>query len=728
MSYLSLLNTIKFNIIKAKSGRYKGMEVCDDIFTFDIETTSYYIKENGEIVSYDYDNPDEMKKCEKGALCYHWQFSINDIVITGRELKQFAEFLMYLNIYCPALKIIYVHNLSFEFQFLLNIFKFDKAFARNSHKPITATVNKYNIEFRCSYMLTRLSLNSWSKKLPVKKLKGDLDYDVIRTPLTPLTDKEKAYCVNDCLVVYHGIKKFRNEYGNVYKIPLTQTGEVRRVVKEKLSKNYYWLKKCQSLLPKTLDEFKDQIAAFIGGTVIANSIYKNTTVSNVIMYDIASSYPWVMISEMYPVTPFEKITSNYKKYLNDEYYTYLINFTATNVEAKTWCKFLSKSKIISGTVEEADNGRIVRASELTVTLTKPDYEIFKKCYKAQIKINYMKVSKLRYLPDEFRKYVIELYNNKTTLKDVPNMDDLYMKSKQYVNSLFGLMVTKEISDEFHFDGIDWVKIPLDENTFYSKLESKQKSLSKNFLSFQFGIFVTAYARRNLWRAILELDKYVVYCDTDSVKYIGDIETNFFADYNYNVMKKHEKIANELNIPVDKLSPKNPFGKKCYIGIYECENPKSNNEILPINEFRTLGAKKYIYRDPKSNELKMTLAGVPKGAVKCLNNDINEFRIDNEFTQKGLKEANVSKLTPYYLTEISPIKFPDGYYNRYRYGITLTPTSYNLSITPSDLLLLFLLYYEDDSSLLQPRDLSEIRNKLMNNKKYRKVVEDYEEVL
>lgn len=689
-----------FEIIQGRNGKYRGKRVSDTIFCFDIEDTSYYIKD-GKAIMFDYDNPEYMATCLKGSLCYHWQFSINNTVFTGRTLEEFKTFIEELNEICPARKIVYVHYFSHEFQFLLNIFKFDDVFARNSHKPLTAYIEKYNLEFRCSYMLTRLSLDTWGSQLPVKKLKGNLDYNVLRTPLTSLTQKELDYCYNDVLVMYEGIKRFKTKYEHVYNIPLTQTGEVRREVKYRLSKNRNWLRKCQSLLPTTLDDFKDLLNAFIGGSVIANYLYKDTVVSNVLMYDIASSYPWVMVSEKYPMNELKKITTNFDKYLFDPYYAYLINFTVYNVESITNCKFLSKSKVINDKNTECDNGRIIRSTEFTVTLTNVDFDIFNKCYEySDIDIHYMKVSTTNYLPDDFRKYVLELYGNKTTLKGVAGSEELYMQSKQYVNSLFGMMVTKEISDDILFDGIDWCKEPLTIDKFIEKINVKKKSLSKNFLSFQFGVWVTAYARRNLWEAILALDEYVVYCDTDSVKYINEVETDFFTKYNTKVKSMYKYLAEDLGIKQSSFYPTNPSGKKCYLGIYECENPIINNKIIPINEFKAMGAKKYCYRNPKSNELEMTVAGVSKKAVKCLNNDINNFALNKTFTEKELKNVDGEKLIPYYLSDMCPFTFDDGYKSNYKYGINLTPTTYHLSITATDLILLFQLHYENHTNLFE----------------------------
>ena len=63
--------------------------------------------------------------------------------------------------------VIWVHNLPFEFHFIKDMLAhWDDVFARQPHKPIKAVSEKYpNIEFRCTYSLTRLSLAEWAKEV-----------------------------------------------------------------------------------------------------------------------------------------------------------------------------------------------------------------------------------------------------------------------------------------------------------------------------------------------------------------------------------------------------------------------------------------------------------------------------------------------------------------------------------------------------------------------------------
>lgn len=218
------------------------------IYTFDIETTSYIILNGKQLNTKKYlDLSEELKKeCEFYSCMYIWQFGVNDEIYFGRTWEEFKQFLIRLEYFgTTEKKIVFVHNLSFEFQFLRNIVLFDEVMARKSHKVMKSTLKDFNIEFRCSYYMTNLPL----QKLPevyglnVEKLVGDLDYSKIRHSNTILTEKELKYCEYDCLVVYEYIKKELEQYGTVKNIPLTSTGHVRRELKEEVQENYKYKNK-----------------------------------------------------------------------------------------------------------------------------------------------------------------------------------------------------------------------------------------------------------------------------------------------------------------------------------------------------------------------------------------------------------------------------------------------------------------------------------------------------
>lgn len=215
----------------------------NNIYTFDIETTSYLILNGKQIPAIDYLklSKEEQESCLFQSNMYIWMFGINEKIYYGRtwdELKKFFERIEFFTNECQ--KYVYVHNLSFEFQFMRNAFKFKNVFARKSRKPIMFKLQDYNFNFRCTLSMSNCALEKLPNiyKLPVEKLTGNLDYYKIRNSKTELSTKELAYCENDCLVVYEYIKKELEEYKTLKNIPLTSTGHVRKELKELTDKNY----------------------------------------------------------------------------------------------------------------------------------------------------------------------------------------------------------------------------------------------------------------------------------------------------------------------------------------------------------------------------------------------------------------------------------------------------------------------------------------------------------
>lgn len=645
--------------------------VNDDIMCFDIETSSGFLhKDSDTLEPYLGKSKKYYEDCKKFAICYVWQFSINDNVFWGRTLEDFKDFLQELEYYEPHKKIVYIHNFSFEFQFLINVLQFDYVFARQARKPLFAEWSTY--QFRCSYFLTNMSLAVWAeqRKLKVKKLVGDLDYTVLRTPKTKLTDTELAYCFNDVLVMYYGLLQYKEKYGHIIDIPFTQTGEVRKEVIERMnvSSEYKYRKRCLKLIPETIEDYSLLCDCFMGGYTHSNAIHTNIVLENIRSKDIASSYPTVMCLEKYPMTYFEE-TIPCDDYFNNDNYSYIITFDVEHLRSKRWNTWLSFSKCAKIKGYSLDNGRVLKADFVQLSLTNIDYEMFQLCYDFEnLNIIDFRVSSNDYLSPTFVKYILELYGNKTTLKGIEEQEPLYMKSKQYINSMYGMMVTKNITDTIEFEEDRWKKELLNENSFYTKIASEKKKLSKTFGAFQFGVWVTAYARRNLWKGILALDYNVVYCDTDSIKYI-DCDSNFFNEYNAKIADRENMRADMLGIPRDTFIPKDKKGISHRLGIYDDEGV--------YKKFKTLGAKKYCYIN-KKNKLLMTVSGVRKSAVSQLHN-IDDFKDGTVFDVE-----HAQKLLMTYIDDMTPIVWNKGhydeFYSKYQYGICAQPTTYSLGIT------------------------------------------------
>lgn len=645
--------------------------VNDDIMCFDIETSSGFLhKDSDTLEPYLEKSKKYYEDCKKFSICYVWQFSINDNVFWGRTLEDFKDFLQELEYYEPHKKIVYIHNFSFEFQFLINVLQFDYVFARQARKPIFAEWSTY--QFRCSYFLTNMSLATWAeqRKLSVQKLVGDLDYTILRTPKTKLTDTELAYCFNDVLVMYFGLLQYKEKYGHIIDIPFTQTGEVRKEVIDRMnvSSEYKYRKRCIKLIPESIEDYTLLCDCLMGGYAHSNAVHTGIVLDNVFSKDISSSYPTVMCLEKYPMTYFEE-TIPCNDYFNNDNYSYIITFDVEHLRSKRWNTWLSFSKCAKIKGYYLDNGRVLKADYVQLSLTNVDYEMFQLCYDFDnLNIIDFRISSNDYLSPTFVKYILELYGNKTTLKGTKEKEPLYIKSKQYINSMYGMMVTKNITDTIEFEEDRWKKELLDEKNFYTKIASEKKKLSKTFGAFQFGVWVTAYARSNLWKGILALDYNVAYCDTDSIKYI-DCDTDFFERYNKEIERRENMRADMLGIPKDKFCPRDKNGIPHRLGIFDDDGQ--------YKKFKTLGAKKYCYVD-KSNELHMTVSGVRKSAVSQLH-DIEDFKDGTVFDVE-----HAQKLIMSYEDDMSSIVWNKGqydeFYSNYRHGICAQPTTYSLGIT------------------------------------------------
>lgn len=176
--------------------KYKKTNIDEDtIFCLDIEVSSFWIDEKNNIIEYDNTLTDDFyNKCKKGSCVYIWQFSIEDTIYYGREFNDLYTFIqtvrndMTFNNRKHNMTI-YVHNLAYEFAFLRNLpFNWVNVFARTLRKPMKAVTDNH-IEFKCSYMLTNLSLESWGKQLGIEKKIGQLDYTKLNTPLSKLSKK-----------------------------------------------------------------------------------------------------------------------------------------------------------------------------------------------------------------------------------------------------------------------------------------------------------------------------------------------------------------------------------------------------------------------------------------------------------------------------------------------------------------------------------------------------------
>ena len=668
MKYYKEYKSHRYNLI----GKRKVFD--DTIYSFDIETTSY-IKYENKIYQADYYqklNKKEQEKCEFGSNMYVWQLGINDEVYYGRYWYELIEFIEKLDKMIPERKIIFVHNLAFEFQYLKSHFQIKEVTARKSHKVMKCTLKDYNVEFRCTYYMSNCALKKLPElfNLPVEKLVGDLDYRPLRTSETPLTEQELHYCENDCLVVYHYIRYELQSYENLDKLPMTSTGHVRNELKDLVRKDYKYKRLVSKSVNTDPHVYNLLIQAFMGGYTHANYIYADRIVKNVDSWDFTSSYPYVLVTHKFPATKFKRCRVTREEQLLPNL-AYLLVVRLTNVKSKFYNNILSGSKCREIHKGKYDNGRLMSAESLETTVTDVDFKLIRKAYECDYEILECYYSILRYLPVQFINFVLDKYVLKTKYKGVPEKALEYTKQKNMFNSLYGMSVTNNIRDEVKYDNvIGWEEVPLTNEEIEKKLIDEEKI---GFMSFSTGVWVTAYARWNLLTNIMKLDEYVVYADTDSIKAIEGYDKNVITDYNKKVEQRIKYVSEVLKIPIAKYAPKDIKGKERMLGLFDDDGH--------YEEFITQGAKKYAVLEinPKTGEeeIHITVSGVPKSGAECLEGDLNNFRDDLVFT------ADITnKNMLFYCENQPPVEMVDKDNNTYIVddpsGCCVVPTTYVLS--------------------------------------------------
>lgn len=602
--FLSTINTK--DIIKSKDKIYYNLAM-----SFDIETSSFYEDKNGVIYTNDdYRKLKNQVRADKKAIMYIWQFAIEENVIIGRTWNDFLYFCKKLYDFLNLKEryiVVYVHNLSYEFQFICKWFNWIDIFADSERKPIKAMTDSHFI-FKCSFRLSGYSLEVLANNLKshnIKKMVGDLDYNLIRNSKTPITKEELKYCENDVLIVTAYIDEQINEFGNIEKIPLTQTGKVRRYVRKQCFQNkeyQYFIKELTIEKP----EYMLLKNAFMGGFTHCNAMYTNKICKNVTSYDFTSSYPTVLISEKYPMSKGKEVYITTETELLNliKNYCVLVDLQFTNIKTSfMYEQIISYSKCRNIKNPLINNGRIVQADTLTITCTDVDFLNIRDFYKwDSMKIGLCYIYKKDYLPKEFIKTILHLYKSKTELKGVDGKEVEYLHSKELLNSLYGMCVTSIVHDTVNFNGAEWTT----ENGNLDK-ELKNYNTDKNrFLFYQWGVWCTAYARNNLYTGIKECKDDYIYSDTDSIKiFNADKHQKYFEEYNKWIVQKLEKCLNYHKIPLDYISPKTIKGEIKTLGIWDFDGF--------YTDFKTLGAKRYIFR--KDNKLSITVCGLSKKSGK-----------------------------------------------------------------------------------------------------------------
>ena len=195
--YIDAGEHIDVDMLKSKTVKYHNVEYLRCPLFFDTETAHTVVNEK-----------------EVGWI-YQWCFDFQGQVIIGRKptelVEEWKKIYKELELSENKILVCYAHNLSYDIvyllQYLIDVFGQPKILALKPHKILS--VKFTGLEFRCSYILSNMSLDVWSKKVdsPIRKLVGAIDYNTVRYQDSELNDVDWSYVVQDVLCLKESLKQ-----------------------------------------------------------------------------------------------------------------------------------------------------------------------------------------------------------------------------------------------------------------------------------------------------------------------------------------------------------------------------------------------------------------------------------------------------------------------------------------------------------------------------------------
>lgn len=652
------------------------------------------------------------------AIPYLYQVYMFGRVLFFRYEAEFQHFIEYLDEELNKIGVTivcYIHNLSYEYQFFKSRLPldFETVFALQSRRIGKVCSAKGSIEFRCSYLLSNMSLEKFTENYCGDEFRKDkelIDYEVLRFPWTDLNNETYYYSGMDVITLYHAIDSIINrEKDTIKSVPMTNTGYVRRACRiaclgentkhyktDEEKKTYFKFRNYRRMFlncAPTYDQYKMLRDAFRGGNTHANRFKVGSIIENVGSFDFGSSYPAALVCyDGFPMGKLMDCTNSIQtpedltRYANRYWLVVKVLFKDLRLRDpyNTLCPYIPFAKGIrewdldenghrKPRVGYYDNGRMLKQDGyFTLTFLGCEWDVIRRQYEGEMKVIKAYYTTAGQLPAALRKTCYEWYKAKTELKNVEGREYEYMKSKNRVNSIYGMMVeqiVKMIMDIDKETGDIEQRAPTEEEA-QKQIEEFLSPMNRKFLLYQWGVTITAICRVRHMEVIELFDRDFVYGDTDSVK-AENIEKHFEAVAEYN--RKWIAYASQFDVPIDAYTV---TGERQILGYLDYEKSHFSKYFV------TLGAKKYCTVD-ENGKLEITVAGVPKKIGARLLGDINNFKPGFVFKTSDSDDLEVrqnwKKLLTYRdnLNEVIEI---EGHPVQLKTCIAMERTQYELSIS------------------------------------------------
>lgn len=572
------------------------------------------------------------------GLVYSWALGMflageTHHIVLGRSAEEAAEFIMEIaDVFriCKSSGAIYVHNLQYDISFLYKLIPFDKMFLVKSRKVLYAQLG--NLYLKDSLLLSGgRSLNTVAKELThykAKKLVGELDYDLVRSPETPLSDREIKYQINDVVVLDCYIQEKIEQDGTLGKVPSTNTGYVRRALRDSCFEHYERYAAMMDKLVIPPAAYWTLRECFKGGYTHGAQHHIGTILYNVASYDIKSSYPAVILTEYFPMSEprrvdlnwvnkpgnFEELCSKYcvtsiikiKGVCTRHGYEYIVSESGMVSRRRD---LTERKKEFDSMNIQSFNGRVISAGWIRYGFTELDWLDFKEFYDyEELEIEECWVYDRGRLPKQIIMTMMEWFRKKTVLDGVPGAGIEYMIAKNLLNAIPGCMEMNPVRDIYEYDTNRRVFLPKQVPDLVDAV-TKYNQDKNRFLFYPWGVYILAHARHRLLSVVAHTGADHVYSDTDSEKLTNyEKYKNYFDELNKEMVKKLKDAGKYYNIPDEVLMPKKPSGKPALLGVFEFEGV--------YKRFVTHGAKRYLVENyPKEGKdystYQLTVAGLNK---------------------------------------------------------------------------------------------------------------------
>lgn len=576
--------------------------------------------------------------------------------------------------------VIYIHNASYDLSYLLPyIQKYypgkeeRHCIMHGEHKIIQ--YYQGGLEFRCSYLLSGVSLERWSKEMNVEHQKqvGLYDYDAIIYQDSELDLQSLTYDEYDVLAMQECFDKQLDAHGDyIASVPLTSTGYARRYLRNKCEADRYYRQEYFLDNRLNLDSMVMCLDGYAGGYT-HNNRYKKSKVQisytynngklkgNIKHRDFRSHYPSQL--RTYPM-PYGEPELYYDIRDHESYFAlhnhdigidelidmYPEYFSMCEIEVdgmilkdmKITMPFMQVSKIPLKTRSDgyrmlADNGRLITyIGTFRTTVDNITLRILRDQYNFSYRIIQVYRFKTKPCPKPIADAIDKLFKDKSDYKILwkkyqkeygefheKTIEAAFklLQSKKLLNSIYGCFATSPLRDDYDIDFEHYNKDSGELEPFITNKCNKEKALDdyykkrSSFLFYPVGVACTAAARYELYQYITTIGyDRVLYVDTDSIFYLTSPEI--------------EAKVEALNAEKNKTAPyiTNIKGEKVYYDVFE-EEPD-------IIAFKGLHSKCYGYIT-ESNEMKLVIAGVPERTLIGLGEDGKPIYLTREEEIKGI---------------------------------------------------------------------------------------------